>query len=95
MLPDWPERSKRFLEAHPTCQKCSIAPSAETHHKIPRRLGGTDDEENLMAVCSKCHHELDNEIARQEAERIKTQLAKKRQPKRARIIEGTQLELPL
>ncbi len=93
MLPDWPEKSKRFLEAHPICQKCGIAPSTETHHKIPRRLGGTDDEKNLLAACSKCHHVLDNEIARQERERIKARLAKKRRPKRVRIIEGAQLEL--
>lgn len=27
----------------------------EEHHIVPRRYGGTDDEENLVTLCANCH----------------------------------------
>lgn len=41
------------------CQPCQEAGriTAATHvdHKTPKARGGTDDEENLQAICVKCH----------------------------------------
>lgn len=93
MLPDWPEKSAQFLKAHPICQNRGTAPSTETHHKIPRRLGGTDNEDNLMAVCSKCHKKLDNEIMLRE--RMKKGIINKRAKRKVLISEAIQFELPL
>jgi len=90
MLPDWSRKSVQFLKAHPICQKCGIVSSTVTHHKIPRRLSGTDDEGNLMAVCSKCHKKLDSEIMMKE--RIKYRVSKQH-PKR-RTTKVIQFELP-
>ena len=60
MLPDWPVISAEVIREHPVCQICNEAPSAEAHHKIPRRYGGTDDKSNLLAVCDSCHKKEDN-----------------------------------
>jgi hypothetical protein len=39
--------------------KCKICKSKseylEKHHIIPKSRGGTDDENNLILICSKCH----------------------------------------
>jgi 5-methylcytosine-specific restriction protein A len=50
----WPEIQAEFLRAHPACVDCG-APAAEAHHLQPKRLGGTDDWVNLMALCKSCH----------------------------------------
>jgi len=40
-----------------TCQICGAQRprSMETHHIIPRRYGGSDDDPNLVTLCSSCH----------------------------------------
>ena len=50
----WRRRSRIFLARHPTCERCG-APSEIAHHIIRRRDGGSDDEENLEALCRSCH----------------------------------------
>lgn len=48
------------------CKECSICKSKdslEVHHIVPRILGGTNDRENLIVLCHKCHrkaHEKDH-----------------------------------
>lgn len=36
------------------CEKCGGV-AVDIHHKIPKSLGGTDDIENLIALCRNCH----------------------------------------
>ena len=31
----------------------------EEHHIVPRRFGGSDDDENLVRVCPTCHEKLE------------------------------------
>lgn len=31
----------------------------ETHHKLPQRLGGPDDAENLVSLCGSCHNAIE------------------------------------
>ena len=50
---EWRSISRKFLQSNKTCQCGAVA--TETHHKIPLRLGGTHDSENLEAVCKPCH----------------------------------------
>jgi 5-methylcytosine-specific restriction protein A len=41
------------------CQVCKAAgklrPAREVDHIVPKQEGGTDDDENLQAICSACH----------------------------------------
>lgn len=43
------------------CQECGIKVGRDrglrphTHHKIPKSLGGSDDETNLITLCQPCH----------------------------------------
>lgn len=43
-----------------TCQKCKIqdktAKSLEVHHLIPITFDGKDEINNLITLCSDCHH---------------------------------------
>ena len=42
------------------CNICGIFPERiEVHHIVPWRLSHDDSEENLMAVCPKCHRHLE------------------------------------
>jgi 5-methylcytosine-specific restriction protein A len=33
--------------------------ATETHHKKAMAIGGTDDDENLVALCKPCHDKID------------------------------------
>jgi 5-methylcytosine-specific restriction protein A len=41
------------------CQPCKrasmITPAQQVDHIIPKAKGGTDDEDNLQAICKTCH----------------------------------------
>lgn len=37
------------------CGKSIRDRDAHVHHKLPRALGGTDIEENLISLCARCH----------------------------------------
>ena len=44
------------------CQLCNMKNTKlEVHHIIYRSRGGTDDETNLITLCSKCHGEVHSE----------------------------------
>ena len=40
-----------------TCKECGIRMKngLHVHHVIPRRLGGSDNEDNLIILCNRCH----------------------------------------
>ena len=50
--------SKKFLKSHTICERCG-AKSEDVHHKTALVYGGTNDEENLSALCKRCHCEWD------------------------------------
>lgn len=37
------------------CFFCGATTNLHVHHMTPRSKGGTDDPENLLVVCEKCH----------------------------------------
>lgn len=37
------------------CRNCDAESNIHVHHLIPRYLGGSDDPENLITLCSACH----------------------------------------
>jgi hypothetical protein len=44
------------------CQICGdVRPrSIEEHHILPRRFGGSDEDENLVALCASCHRAVES-----------------------------------
>ena len=49
----WQRLRRMFLRGHPFCACGAVATDAD--HIVPRRRGGTDDEDNLQALCHTCH----------------------------------------
>ena len=39
------------------CQSCGTLSNLEVHHKEFRSRSGDDSEENLITLCTACHHE--------------------------------------
>jgi 5-methylcytosine-specific restriction protein A len=62
---EWRKASKKFLQAHPLCEKCQsegrVKAAEDVHHIKSPFFNGTYsrelllDEKNLMAVCKDCH----------------------------------------
>jgi 5-methylcytosine-specific restriction endonuclease McrA len=52
----WRKTRKRILtrDRH-TCQYCG-ALATTVDHKLPRRMGGGDEDSNLVACCTSCQH---------------------------------------
>jgi len=41
------------------CYICHDDKSLEIHHKLPQRLGGRHEENNLITLCKKCHRHIE------------------------------------
>ena len=52
--PRWQAIRKRFLTDYPLCARCGRAASV-AHHIVRIADGGTNDHENLRALCHACH----------------------------------------
>jgi hypothetical protein len=48
-------RSQILLRDDFKCQECSYYKHLEVHHIIPKSKGGSDDPENLVTLCQRCH----------------------------------------
>jgi len=44
------------------CLYCKEQRGEVVHHMLPDRLGGTDDETNLVTLCRSCHHFIESKI---------------------------------
>lgn len=53
---DWQVIRARFLAEHPRCP-CGERATL-VHHIIPLAAGGTNDEDNLVALCASCHNKV-------------------------------------
>lgn len=55
----WQKRRLAYLREHPLCVECArediVTAATDVDHIIPKRDGGTDDPENLQALCHVCH----------------------------------------
>lgn len=51
---EWRQLRARFLRQHSYCEMCGEL-ATEVDHRLPRRAGGTDDEDNLQPLCKRCH----------------------------------------
>ncbi|MBR1807159.1 MAG: HNH endonuclease [Selenomonadaceae bacterium] len=58
----WRKLRARFLNAHPLCEQCKLegryTAATEVHHIRPLSDGGTNDINNLMALCKPCHSRI-------------------------------------
>lgn len=53
---DWQKLRKRFLMSHPVCGSPGCGRAAtDVDHIVPRASGGSDDDDNLQALCHECH----------------------------------------
>jgi len=43
-----------------SCFFCQESQVLHTHHIVPRRFDGSDDDENLVTVCPNCHSKLED-----------------------------------
>lgn len=48
-------KKKRLLLQHDRCELCGDQRGLEVHHIIPRVCGGSDELDNLIVICRKCH----------------------------------------
>ena len=56
-------RTGQNKNAGDACQFCKTNKDLHSHHIIPLYLGGTDDPDNFITVCSDCHRLLHNQIS--------------------------------
>lgn len=66
----WKRLRNWFITTHPICEECNkqgiVTPATDVHHIIPFLTGKTEqerwqlflDDNNLMSLCSKCHHNI-------------------------------------
>ncbi|HOT60454.1 MAG TPA: HNH endonuclease signature motif containing protein [Spirochaetales bacterium] len=58
----WKQIRAAFLSANPLCVMCKedgrLTPATLAHHKVKLTDGGTNDWENMMALCQECHSRL-------------------------------------
>lgn len=59
----WIVTSRKYKDANPHCEPClkegRKIPAEITHHILPISQGGDPfNEDNLISVCKKCHHEI-------------------------------------
>lgn len=63
---------KALFESNPLCAECwrdgRVTPATERDHIIPWSDGGTDDLDNIQALCADCH-EAKSQIESQKAKR--------------------------
>ena len=58
----WRKVRDSYRAAHPLCENClaqgRFTPTQEVHHVKPLAQGGTNDYDNLRALCTPCHSEI-------------------------------------
>ncbi len=63
---NWQRIRRAYVAAHPLCERCAAqgryVPVEEVHHVVPLADGGTNDWDNLMGLCRRCHAELHAEM---------------------------------
>ena len=66
-----------MIRDHRTCYLCG-GPATDVDHKVPYAEGGTDDPDNLGAICQPCHKAK----TQTEATRGRARNSKRRPPPR-------------
>jgi hypothetical protein len=65
---------------HDYCVACAKAENLHQHHLVPKSLGGSDDERNLITLCGECHAKIHGNRSKwNTSELTKAALKKKRE----------------
>lgn len=99
----WSEIRKSILDRDKwRCVECGSnirGRNAHVHHKLPKAIGGSDDSENLISLCSSCHSlkhmNLQASLGRRLIERLAMRIAKIFDPNTLSGIRGDQLGIAL
>ena len=60
---NWKKLAKRIRERdNYMCLYCKTEIANNVHHMLPVRLGGNDDEYNLITLCDRCHKFIEQKI---------------------------------
>jgi len=64
--------SRKHVTRYPreSCYFCGADGPIETHHIVPRRYNGIDDQINFVDLCSSCHEKLEQLYGRRFYNRI-------------------------
>lgn len=56
---NWKLIRDKYMETHPFCERCFkngvLVKAEHVHHKVPLNDGGSNEVENLEALCKPCH----------------------------------------
>ena len=63
-------KEKVFLRDNKRCIICGNSKAYPNAHYIRRSKGGLGIEENIVTLCSKCHHNFDNGTKRNEYQEL-------------------------
>ena len=62
----WKRLRDKYIMQQPYCEQClkygKQTLATQVHHIIPVINGGTNDKNNLMSVCEKCHRLIHIEL---------------------------------
>ena len=62
----WKKIRDIYIARHPLCERClangKFRAAAEVHHILPVSRGGTNEENNLMALCWSCHQKIHRQL---------------------------------
>ncbi len=64
------ERDKGLCQPH--LRKDQIMPAVAVDHIVPKAEGGTDDDDNLEAICKSCHKLKTQEESKRGRVRVRT-----------------------
>jgi 5-methylcytosine-specific restriction endonuclease McrA len=59
----WQVIRRAFLQRRPICEMCG-GPATEVHHIQPLAAGGGCEDDNLMALCKRCHNRIEGRGAK-------------------------------
>ena len=58
----WRKVRDKYISAHPLCEECEkrgrYVLANLVHHILPIADGGSNDEDNLMSLCTSCHEKI-------------------------------------
>lgn len=99
----WSKIRKSILERDKwRCVECGSnirGRNAHVHHKLPKAIGGSNEPENLISLCSSCHSlkhmNLQASLGRRLIERLAFRIAKIFDPETLSGIRGDQLGIAL
>lgn len=87
-------RSEILLRDHFRCRECNFYKHLEVHHIVPRSKGGSDDPDNLITLCQRCHAKKHGFNNRKRENRRRRHTRRNRRKKFNRFLKKNVRDLP-